>query len=68
MRAEQQISLQPDRCAQLAAEALAALQIGQAQLPAIEGAVGPGGIEFQRREPLRQVLGGALGREIRIAM
>jgi len=64
--AEQQVGAGADGGAQLAHEALAQIERCERQLPAVEGRVGSGRIKLQGGEALREVLDGALGREIRI--
>ena len=66
MGPEQQVGAWSRRPRAAGAEALAAIEVGEPQLPAVEGAVGSGRIEFQRREALRQVFRCAFGGEIRI--
>ena len=48
-------AVQTDGLAQLPGEALAAIQIGEAELPPVEGGVGSRRIEFQRGETLLHV-------------
>ena len=62
VRAEQQVAARADGLADLPEVALAAVEVGERRLPRVEGRVRPGGIELERREAERGVVGGALSR------
>src|SRR5581483_131427 len=66
MGAEQKIGLRAHRRAQLAHEALTAIERGERRLAAVEDRIGPERIELQRREALRDIFRGPLCRQIRI--
>ncbi len=63
MRAEQQIRPGSDRLAQLPQNART-LERAQGQLTAIESRIRTCRVELERREALRQIFGGTLGRQI----
>ena len=66
VRSEQQVSAGAHRLAKRAGEPLAKVQRLQRKLSAVEGGVGAGGVELQRRIAARQILLRPLGGQVRV--